>query len=56
MMRYASRKFALAAVALAASSAALLMGNMTGGEYAACLTAILGLYGTVNVWNKKVTQ
>lgn len=54
--KYRSRKFALALTALLVASAALLMGNMSGAEYSACIAFILGLYGAANVMEKRNVQ
>lgn len=52
---YASRKFVLTACIIAVGSVALLIGKMGGGEYVALATLVLGVYGTANVAEKKVT-
>lgn len=47
--KFRSRKFLLASVAMVTASTAVLFGQITGGEYAACLATILGLYGWQNL-------
>ena len=51
--KYRSRKFGLAAFASGCSAVALFMGIISGGEWVAAQTIILGLYGAANVWEKK---
>jgi len=51
-----SRKFMLALMAMATSCAAVLLGKITGGEYAMCLAAILGMYGAANVGSQFVKK
>lgn len=52
---YASRKFVLTAFIIGVGSLALLLGKMGGGEYVALATLVLGVYGTANVAEKKVS-
>lgn len=51
--KFRSRKFALATASLLIASTALFMGHISGGEWVAAVTLILGLYGTANVADKK---
>lgn len=51
--KFRSRKYALAVSSLFAITAGLFTGFITGGEYIAGITSILGMYGAANVWDKK---
>ena len=53
MNDYASRKFILAAVAMAVSSIAVLMETIDGNAWFLSIGVILGLYGASNVMEKK---
>ena len=44
-----NRKFKLACGCFIVSSVALFTGNMSGGEYVAAITLILGLYNYANI-------
>ena len=52
-MLYRNRKFKLAVFALLASCVALFTDKIGGGEWIACVGAVLGLYGWSNVADKK---
>ena len=47
------RKFTLALLFTVTGSIALLMGEITGGEYAALAGLVLGAYGVSNVMDKR---
>ena len=50
------RKFILALMAMTTSCIAVMLGKITGGEFAMCLGAILSLYGASNVADKFVNK
>ena len=51
--KFRSRKFGLAVTFSLVSIAALFSGHLSGGEFIAATTVILGLYGAANVMDKK---
>jgi len=51
--KYRSRKFALATSSLLMAGVGMYMGFISGGEFVAAISAILGLYGAANVMDKK---
>ena len=52
-MTFRNRKFALAVTAMTASIVMVFMDKIGAGEWIACITIVLGLYGMANVMDKK---
>lgn len=50
-----SRKWLLACFFALTSSVALFTGHLEGGEWVMCSSFILGLYGSINVAQKRKT-
>jgi hypothetical protein len=51
--KYRSRKFGLAVTFSLVSIIALFSGDLSGGEFVASITVILGLYGAANIMDKQ---
>lgn len=56
MIRYASRKFLLAAATLASATGLVWFGHISDGVYSAVVIASVGAYLTANVGQKMVEQ
>lgn len=54
--KFKSRKFILASCSLAVASVGIAAGWLSGGEWVAAVSFILGLYGTANVSQRAVTR
>ena len=50
--KFRSRKYAIASASLFAVTSGLFTGYISGGEFIAGITLILGLYGVANVVQK----
>lgn len=55
MTRYGSRKFILAVMTLASTTALVYFGHISDGVYSAVTIATVGAYLTANVAQKQVT-
>jgi hypothetical protein len=52
--KFRSRKFGITTTTLLISSVALFSNQLTGGEWVAVVTIILGLYSAANITEKKI--
>lgn len=53
-MKYRSRKFILAGFFTLTGTVALFLGGLSGGEWIALATVVLGLYGAADVTDQKL--